>query len=317
MVTERDKSSFNPDSLPMFRREEITDVMHGDDFYRFVVEMAADEVFLMKDTSEIIYANQSACKTLGYRQDELVGLHVWQWDPLFPKEVWPGFWAEFVKSKHLHFETEHKTKQGRVFPVDIHAYYYEQQGEGFLLAFVTDLTEKKATEQLLYEHANYDQLTHLPNRYLMMDRLTHAISQADRSQTKVALFFMDLNKFKAINDTYGHEAGDAVLIEASKRILSCVRHSDTVSRLGGDEFLVILEVTTQAYLTDLAEKLCDAFRRPFIIDKKAVFSTTSIGISIYPDDARDTNTLLRLADQAMYEAKLTEGGGYHFQIAER
>ena len=136
---------FDPNRLPFFNhaRPVAKDTLS---FHEFAVETAADEVFLMQADSMIVYVNEAACNTLGYTKDELIGMYVWEWDPLFPKTAWPGFWDEFVQAKHLHFETRHKTKQGLIFPVEIHAHLYQENDELFLLAFVNDLSAIKAIE---------------------------------------------------------------------------------------------------------------------------------------------------------------------------
>lgn len=145
-------SHFDPQKLPFFQREPTADVRAGFDFFGFAVEAAADEVFLMQSDSKIMYVNQSACERLEYTREELTGKYVWEWDPLFPEEAWPGFWEEFTHAGHLHFETQHRSKSGEVFPVEIHAHYYENASKGYLLAFVNDLTEKKRIQEQLEQN---------------------------------------------------------------------------------------------------------------------------------------------------------------------
>ena len=141
---------FDPNRLPFFNHARP--VAKGTlSFHEFAVETAADEVFLMQADSMIVYVNEAACNTLGYTKDELIGMCVWEWDPLFPKTAWSGFWDEFVQAKHLHFETRHKTKQGLIFPVEIHAHLYQENDELFLLAFVNDLSAVKAIEAKKFE----------------------------------------------------------------------------------------------------------------------------------------------------------------------
>jgi hemerythrin-like metal-binding protein/PAS domain S-box-containing protein len=153
-------NKFDPSKLPFFKAEPTTKSHTNLDFFQFAVENAADEVFLMKSNSEIIYVNESACKKLEYNYDELIGKYVWEWDPLFPREVWPGFWAEFKDKKHLHFETKHQTKNGKVYSVEIQAHYYKNNDGEFLLAFVNDITEKKLVKDQL-EKILYEQTTQL------------------------------------------------------------------------------------------------------------------------------------------------------------
>lgn len=116
--------------------------------FRFSTEVGTDGVFLIKDDSSIAYVNYSACQKLGYTTQELMGMHVWEWDPLFPKESWPGFWKEFIK-KRLHFETKHKNKYGKIFPVEIHAHLYTHDGNNYALAFVNDISQKRLEADLL------------------------------------------------------------------------------------------------------------------------------------------------------------------------
>lgn len=143
---------FDPERLLFYSNEEPSQSTTAESFYKFSTQLAADEVFLMKDDSEIVYVNNSACKKLEYKENELLGKKVWEWDPLFPKEVWPGFWLDFVKNKHLHFQTQHKKKSGEVFPVEIHAHLYEENNKKFLLAFVNDISQKMQAHKELTEH---------------------------------------------------------------------------------------------------------------------------------------------------------------------
>lgn len=139
--------------LPLFSRLDNTDaresISASNSFYEYAIEMAADEVFLMDEDSKILYVNQSACRKLGYSREELVGKYVWEWDPLFKKEIWPSWWETFLKQKHMQFETQHYTSSGEVFPVEIKAHLYEFKGKFYSLAFVNDLTETKKIEQTI------------------------------------------------------------------------------------------------------------------------------------------------------------------------
>jgi diguanylate cyclase (GGDEF)-like protein/PAS domain S-box-containing protein len=167
-----------------------------------------------------------------------------------------------------------------------------------------DITERKASEQRLLEMAHYDTLTSLPNRKLFFDSLYRTLQQAEQNQWTVAVMFIDLDRFKVVNDTLGHATGDALLQQVASRLLGCVRIRDIVGRLGGDEFAMILPAldhTEDAAL--IAGKIVEAFSEPFELDGREVFITASLGITIFPFDARDAATLMRYADTAMYRAK--------------
>jgi diguanylate cyclase (GGDEF)-like protein/PAS domain S-box-containing protein len=164
--------------------------------------------------------------------------------------------------------------------------------------------ERKRIEQQMYRQASYDQLTGLPNRRLFGNRLREEIAKAERKNSSLAVLFVDLDRFKEINDTMGHEAGDDLLVEAAQRIRSCVRESDTVARLGGDEFVVILPKVDEIMPQDrVAQSIVDTMARPFRLGDQYAYVTASIGIAGYPQDAGNAEVLIGCADQAMYAAK--------------
>ena len=169
---------------------------------------------------------------------------------------------------------------------------------------VSSEQEKKAANVLLWRQANFDKLTGLPNRDMFRDRLWQEMKKADRSQTSLALLFIDLDKFKEVNDTLGHDAGDLLLQLAANRIRACVRESDTVARLGGDEFTVILpELSDGSHIEDIAQKIVAAVADPYRLNHELAFVSASVGITLYPSDAGDIENLMKNADQAMYAAK--------------
>lgn len=169
---------------------------------------------------------------------------------------------------------------------------------------ITDISEKRRSEEIVWHHANFDALTNLPNRRLFRDRLDHEVIKAKRSGQSLALLFIDLDRFKEANDLLGHDIGDQVLVEAAQRICTCVRQSDTVARLGGDEFTAILtDLDDLAHVELIAQKINEALSMPFCIGKEVIYLSASIGITLYPSDATATENLIRNADQAMYVAK--------------
>ncbi len=173
-----------------------------------------------------------------------------------------------------------------------------------LCGIARDITERKSTEEKLVHMTTHDPLTGLPNRTLFNDRLTQELAHAHRNRKKLAVMLLDLDEFKDINDTSGHSMGDRVLKAAGERLTRLFRKSDTVARMGGDEFLLLLpEISVVEDTTKIAEQILEAFRRPFIIDDREFHITTSIGIAIFPDDGEDVDILIRNADIAMYRAK--------------
>ncbi|HAF43638.1 MAG TPA: hypothetical protein DCK83_01490 [Gallionellaceae bacterium] len=172
------------------------------------------------------------------------------------------------------------------------------------IAIFSDITDKKRSEEIIWHQANYDILTGLPNRRLFHDRLMQELKREGREQHSLALMFIDLDHFKEVNDTLGHEAGDNLLMQASKRISGCIRDSDTLARLGGDEFTIILPgLADPKRLGTLADTIIQVLGKPFMLGDTSAYVSASIGITLYPQDAEDLSSLLKNADQAMYVAK--------------
>ncbi|MBF0425426.1 MAG: EAL domain-containing protein [Magnetococcales bacterium] len=186
-------------------------------------------------------------------------------------------------------------------------------GETVLVSLVRNISRRKEAEERILHQANYDALTGLPNRALFLDRLQHELTRAKRSRSRVALMFIDLDRFKWVNDTLGHAAGDQLLREASARLLSCHRESDTVARLGGDEFTVILpDMARGPHAERVAAQILKVLAEPFILSGQEAFISGSIGVTIFPDDGQELDELLRNADSAMYYAKSDGRNAYRF-----
>lgn len=167
-----------------------------------------------------------------------------------------------------------------------------------------DVTTLKLAEEAANQLAHFDPLTRLPNRLLLEDRLQQALVHAERDAQQVAILFLDLDRFKQVNDTLGHDAGDQLLKAVAKRLRSCVRRSDTVARLGGDEFVMVLyPVLKMRHVEAVAEKIQGLLAEPYLIAGQEIESTVSVGISVYPNDGETVAALLRNADLAMYRAK--------------
>jgi diguanylate cyclase (GGDEF)-like protein/PAS domain S-box-containing protein len=176
-----------------------------------------------------------------------------------------------------------------------------------------DVTERKATEERIRRSANHDFLTDLPNRSLFRERLEHEVKHSARTGLPLALMFIDLDRFKEVNDTLGHAAGDQLLQQVAQRLASCVRDTDTVARLGGDEFTVILtDVTEPQHIETIAAEILDELRKPFSLAAGEAIISCSIGITVYPGDASTPDELVRNADEAMYASKNTGPSRYDF-----
>ncbi len=205
------------------------------------------------------------------------------------------------------FEWLHKKQNGKIFLAEINLTSLMLNGKKVLYTSWQDITQEKNYENNLKHLAYHDNLTGLPNRMLFNDRLEQAILKSNRSSTQLAVFFIDLDKFKPINDSLGHEVGDKVLIKVTGLLRKELRREDTLARIGGDEFTIIMENFSDIkYIVMVAKKLLQALRSPVKVDSHNLDLSLSIGVSIYPQDAQDSKTLLKLADAAMYKAK--EGG---------
>jgi diguanylate cyclase (GGDEF)-like protein len=181
---------------------------------------------------------------------------------------------------------------------------FESGGRRLILGLIRNISDRKRAEETIRKLAYHDALTGLPNRVLFADRLNRAMARAHRSRKKFVVMSLDLDHFKDINDTLGHAVGDQLLFSVGKRLTGLLRQEDTVSRMGGDEFFLLLpEVNRAQDAATIAQKVLKAFQEPFVLDDQEISITTSIGVAIYPDEGEDVTTLLRNADVALYQAK--------------
>jgi diguanylate cyclase (GGDEF)-like protein/PAS domain S-box-containing protein len=263
-------------------------------------------------------ANDAVLAMLGYsRQDLLEGKIRW-------REITPPEWgranehaiAELKQTGTCHpFEKEFVRKDGSRVPVLTAAAMFEGSSEHGV-SFLLDLSERKRAEEQVRHMANHDALTGLPNRILLQDRLNQAIAYAHRNRSQLAILFIDLDLFKYINDSLGHQVGDVVLQMAAARLRACLREGDSVARLGGDEFVISLPVLEDSGdVGSVAQKVLDTLAQPFIVEGNELHVSGSIGISVYPGDGADAETLMRTADTAMYHAKEMGRGKFQFFTA--
>lgn len=271
------------------------------------VEQSPVSIIITNKKGVIEYVNPFFTTLTGYSAQEAIGK-----TPKIlnsgktPPENIKNLWGKILSGQNWSGEFINRTKDGREFIEYAQiAPVINEQGEiTHFIGVKEDITRRKQLEEKLKLMAHYDQLTQIPNRALFYDRLKQSIALAGRQQLACALFFIDLNNFKQINDNYGHNAGDALLRTCAERLTATVRESDTVARIGGDEFVVISNLLQhQKAAAGLAEKILEVLMRPFQILGQRCEIGASIGISIYPDDGLDSTTLIHKADQAMYRIK--------------
>jgi diguanylate cyclase (GGDEF)-like protein/PAS domain S-box-containing protein len=274
--------------------------------FRSAMDATAEAIFLVQRSSmQFIEVNTTACEMLGYTRAELLRIGPRDIGMLTPEDIATIDDAsiEGPRAKQM-TEIQVRRKDGSLLAVEVHRQAHLFEDEWIIVGVLRDISERKEAEARLHHMAHYDALTSLPNRLLFYETLKKTLAMASDSEWMVAVLFIDLDHFKDVNDTLGHAVGDALLIEVSDRLLQCVRVRDTVGRLGGDEFgLILVSHSVQQGAGMIAAKVRDAMRAPFLVQGHKLSVSASIGITIYPDDASDPETLIKYADTAMYRAK--------------
>jgi diguanylate cyclase (GGDEF)-like protein/PAS domain S-box-containing protein len=252
-----------------------------------VLETINEAVIVTDQDNRIISVNPAFAAITGYSLEDVIGKdpHILSSDS-HPAKFYKQLWKSLDTTGSWSGEIWNRRKTGEVYVEWL------------------SISKRKATEENLERRAHYDFLTGLPNRFLFADRLQQAMAVVKREKSSLSLMYLDLDKFKPVNDQHGHHTGDLLLKEAAKRLLECVRESDTVSRIGGDEFLVLLPVTEEKQdALVVAEKILLAFNKPFEIEGQNLQISSSIGIAFYPEHGSDEKLLIEAADSAMYQAK--------------
>src|SRR5690606_13337816 len=209
-------------------------------------------------------------------------------------------------------ELEGLHKDGTVFPIEMSLGTWETEEGVFFSSIIRDITERKQTDAKISSLVYLDPLTGLPNRRLFNDRLASMLSRAVENQQRFSLLYLDIDHFKLVNDTFGHATGDQLLIEVTERLKKHAAERDTISRLGGDEFILLLPQTDSSKAAEFAQQVLDCFNEPFQFNGEEVFITPSIGISLYPTDWEDAETLIKNADLALYRVKEEGKNNYQF-----
>jgi diguanylate cyclase (GGDEF)-like protein/PAS domain S-box-containing protein len=272
-----------------------------------VYENSSEAIIVTDAQNCIIAANPAFTAMTGYTLDEVKGKN----PRIFKsgrhgREFYQSMWHALHKDGHWHGEVWDTRKDGqlhvKLLTINV---IKDDQGKIFRhIALFTDITSRKNVEELVWRQANFDTLTGLPNRQMFRDRLQQEAKKAERSGKLLALMLVDLDRFKEVNDTLGHDQGDILLVEAAQRITGCIRKSDTVARLGGDEFIVILpELEDAASIERVAQAIIASINEPFALTDNEAYVSASIGIAIYQEGSRNLDDLFKNVDQAMYVAK--------------
>jgi len=282
-----------------------------------LVYQNSNEAMVVTDSeNHIIAINPAFTKLTSYTLEDALGkdpgmLRSGRQDHNFYAEMWQSI----NTLGHWQGEIWNKRKDGHEYAewLSINTIYDNNGKVHRRVALFSDITDRKNAEALIWNQANYDALTHLPNRRLFRDRLEQDVRKANRDQEMIGLLFIDLDRFKEVNDTLGHHMGDELLIQAAERIQQCVRDSDSVARLGGDEFTVILpSLSNVSDIGQIAQNILDTLARPFTLGEDQAYVSASAGITVYPDDAVSIEDLLKNADQAMYAAKRAGRNRYSY-----
>lgn len=284
-----------------------------------VFEFSKEGIIVTDAERNIVSVNKSFSEITGYSATEVLGcnprllasglqnggFYQEMWDLIHRYGSWQG-------------ELWNKRKSGEIYPqaLTIICVKNDQGSVMNYLAIFSDITERKSAEERIQQLAHYDVLTGLPNRILFNDRLQQALTMEQQDQSALSLLFLDIDRFKQINDTLGHGVGDQLLQMVAQRLKKCVREQDTVSRQGGDEFIVVLPNTKAVEAGQVAQTILEHLQQPYVIEHHDFLITVSIGIATYPEHAQDAETLVKYADVAMYQAKACGRNRYlHFDAA--
>lgn len=283
-----------------------------------VFDNALEGILVTDAERRIVTANRAVSRATGYSLEEIIGRN----PRIFSSgrqgaEFYQRMWESLSSAGQWQGEIWNQRKNGEIYPewLSIVAIRDDAGAVSNYLAIFTDVTERKKIEDELNRLAHYDALTGLPNRLLFLDRVNHALGSARRDGRQIALLFIDLDRFKAVNDNFGHAVGDQLLAEVARRLQESVRSGDTVARFSGDEFCIVMDyIADPEQAARLAQKLIRQLTEPVVLDNTGHLITASIGISLYPTDGDDADTLLRNADMAMYQVKQLGRSDYQFYV---
>ena len=289
-------------------------------FAEKIIESSLDSIMVTDGRSIILSVNAAFTRLTGYTEEEVIGkssniLSSGKHEKAFYQKMWQSL----IEDKAWQGEIWNKKKCGEVYPewLTIVQINEKNNSEPLYAAIFSDITQRKLAEKRIHALAFFDELTGLPNRRLFNDRFEVALSTAHRNGQLVAVLFLDLDRFKQINDNLGHNIGDELLISTARRIQSSIKEGDTVSRFGGDEFVVLLtEIKSLKNIVRVIERIMDVLSEPYELDSLELQVTCSVGASVYPDDGVGADVLLKQADTAMYKAKDEGRNSYQLYSSE-
>lgn len=287
-------------------RRLVLELSESADSFRSLVETAHEGIAVVQN-KRLVYLNPRMCEMTGYDEAELKALPSFM--PLIDPSVREVMLANYQrrlagKQAPQRYESLFLKKDGTRYPIELSGVAIVWQGQPATLNMVTDISERKAVEQKMQYLAHHDSLTGLPNRSMLHDRLKQAITLAQRTEVPLAVLFIDLNGFKKVNDTYGHEVGDCLLQQVASRIKPLLRDSDTLARMGGDEFVALLtQVADSRDVKQIMARIEEAMAAPFLIQDHTLHCCVSQGAALYPEEETSAQALLNRADQNMYTDK--------------
>jgi diguanylate cyclase (GGDEF)-like protein/PAS domain S-box-containing protein len=306
-------------------------VKESEELHRYIVNSSPDLVYMLDRNGCFTFLNDRVESLLGFSRDELIGKHYTELVDDDHLELARNVFNErrtgdrAVSNAEMRLKSRQARRGARFFhahaiwteltAMGVYSDPKERTRENFVGTYgiARDISERKEAQEVISFQAYHDLLTHLPNRALLKDRLSLAITQARRSKRRLAVMFLDLDRFKIVNDTLGHSMGDRLLKAVANRLQSCLRRGDTLSRFGGDEFTLLLpEVRTRDDVVVIATKILDRLGGPFVIDGHELFVGASIGVAMYPEAGETGEALIQNADIAMYHVKGRGKNGYQF-----
>ncbi|WP_281863642.1 bifunctional diguanylate cyclase/phosphodiesterase [Planomicrobium okeanokoites] len=285
--------------------------------FQSVIESANDAIIVADHTGHITQWNQGAAHIFGHLKEEVLGESLQMIIPERFRQLHQDGMKRYYESRKPHvigktLELDGLRKDGSEFPIELSLGTWETEDGLFFSSIIRDITERKLTEERISSLVYLDPLTGLPNRRLFNDRLETTLARAVEDQQLFSLLYLDIDHFKLVNDTLGHAGGDQLLMEVTERLQLQLAEKDTLSRLGGDEFIFLLPRTNHRQAAEYSQRILDSFHKPFRFNGEELFVTPSIGISLYPSDGQDAETLIKNADIALYRVK--EEGKNNFQF---